>query len=40
LALLHGAHPVVVDHAGRWADRVREWQRVHGAATPAPRAGA
>ncbi|MEY2567304.1 MAG: hypothetical protein QOE35_1833 [Actinomycetota bacterium] len=40
LALLHGAHPVVADHAGRWADRVREWQRVHGANAPSAGAGA
>ncbi|MEY2478842.1 MAG: hypothetical protein QOG87_4157 [Actinomycetota bacterium] len=30
-ALLHGAHPVITDMAVRWADRVRDWQRCHGA---------
>ena len=29
-ALLHGAHPVIAAEAGRWAERVREWQRRHG----------
>jgi hypothetical protein len=30
-ALLQGANPVIADMAGRWAERVREWQRGHGA---------
>ena len=30
-ALLRGAHPNIADIAGNWADRVREWQRRHGA---------
>jgi hypothetical protein len=34
LALAHGAHPALAAQAGRWAERVREWQRVHGARAP------
>jgi hypothetical protein len=36
-ALLHGAQASVADQAGRWAERVREWQRLHGGR--APKAG-
>jgi hypothetical protein len=36
VALLYGAHPAIADQAGRWAERVREWQRRHGAHAPNP----
>lgn len=36
-ALLHGAQASVADQAGRWAERVREWQRHHGVGDPRAR---